>query len=187
MLHSAQAPGEAERPATRLIEWGENMLGHSGTLSQTLPLIDEALLSPPARLPVDVLYINLSSCSALIVTAPCTAASINPLYPSSHQSIKTLTPLFFILSSQTLHSRTSWPLSPPPTLLFGHWAWPIISYPGPSEQRLPFLQGSAGSLSVHRLTALQWLSTLLRCVLPVSVTRGNRPPAWQRCSKALWA
>lgn len=110
MLHSAQAPGEAERPATRLIEWGENMLGHSGTLSQTLPLIDKGLLSPPARLPVDVLYINLSHCSALIVTAPCTAASINPLYPSSHQSIKALTPpsLFCLHKLSTLEPLGHW-------------------------------------------------------------------------------
>lgn len=40
---------------------------------------------------------------------------------------------------------------------------------------------------MHWLTALQWLSTLLRCVLPVSVARGNRPPAWQLCGMALWA
>lgn len=118
-----------------------------GTLSQTLPLIDEALLSPPARLPVDVLYINLSRCSALTVTAPSTTASINPLYPSSHQSIKAPTPPFiFILSSQTLHFRTSWPLRPPSSFLSALWSLSKAHHllPGPFRAASPFSPGVCG-------------------------------------------
>lgn len=81
-----------------------------GALSNT-PLCEEALLSPPARLPVDILFINLSRWSAF--SQPLTPAAPSSLHEPqsliSHQSIKALSPL----PPQALLSQTSWSLSPP--------------------------------------------------------------------------
>lgn len=85
-------------------------------------------------------------------------------------------------------SKHTWSSSPLPLL----WSFPLTIEPissssSPSEKRLSFHIGALGLLSSRRLTALQWLSTLLRCVLPVSVTPSNGPPAWQLFGRALWA
>lgn len=61
----------------------------------------------------------------------------------------------------------TFPLSGPHQLfLWPFWETSLLS------------QGAVGLLSLRRLTALQWLSTLLRCVLPVTVAQSNGPPAW---------
>lgn len=178
-------PGQSERPANRLrsegkicwdIQWHSSTRSLKHTLSLTRPcslLLLACQLTSSLLVRVAALLSQPTSLSS-----PPPTSTINPLHPSP------IIPRLLKLS--TYYSQTSWSLSPPPSLLFGHWVRPISSSPGPSEQRLPFLLGSTGSLSVHRLTALQWLSTLLRCVLPVSVARGNRPPAWQLCRMALW-
>lgn len=93
------------------------MLGHSATLSHTLsqthPLIDEALLSPPARPPVDILSINLSSRSAFSVNLSTPHCIHKPPSPISHQSRKALKPL----PPQTLYTLPSnlLAIEPPPS------------------------------------------------------------------------
>lgn len=98
---------------------------------------------------------------------------------------------------------------PPPTSLTSHIHSRLSSHPPPRRPKLsalswplscphqlflwPFWEASllslraVGLLSLCRLTALQWLFTLLRCVLPVTVAQSNGPPARQICAAALWA
>lgn len=93
------------------------MLGHSATLSHTLsqthPLIDEALLSPPAHPPVDILSINLSSRSAFSVNLSTPHCLHKPPSPISHQSRRALKPL----PPQTLYTLPSnlLAIEPPPS------------------------------------------------------------------------
>lgn len=63
-------------------------------------------------------------------TSPPPTASINPLHPSHINPGGHWNPC--LPKPSTPYPQTSWPLSPP-LLLFGHWAGPISSSPGPSE------------------------------------------------------
>lgn len=124
------------------------MLGHSATLShalsQTHPLIDEALLSPPARPPVDILSINLSSCSAFPVNL---STPPHPPSPISHQSMKALNPpssfAFVFSHPQTLYSNLLVIEPPPPPSL-----WSLSRahqlFPGPFRVASPLSPGVHG-------------------------------------------
>lgn len=121
------------------------MLGHSATLSHTLsqthPLIDEALLSPPARPPVDILSINLSSRSAFSVNLSTPHCLHKPPSPISHQSRKALKPL----PPQTLYTLPSNLLAiepPPPSLWSLSRAHQL--FPGPFRVASPLSPGVCG-------------------------------------------
>lgn len=121
------------------------MLGHSATLShalsQTHPLIDEALLSPPARPPVDILSINLSSRSAFPVNL------YTPLHPSHINPLKALNPpssfAFVFSHPQTLYSNLLVIEPPPPPPL-----WSLSRahqlFPGPFRVASPLSPGVHG-------------------------------------------